>query len=118
MIVVLGLAILAGCGEGEGMLIGSALGSGSSESSDKDSLTVTNQGTVPVYGVAEDWYGSQKHDFTLDPGDTATFEFTGIVYRMKLHIWRSTDSLLLIDDFWETAALAQPRTHVTVTVNP
>jgi hypothetical protein len=101
--LALGLAVLAGCGEGT-----------NTGTYWTGKLTVSNQGTSTLYGVAEDWDGKQNHNFSLDPGISTSFKFD-TPYRVKLHAWRASDDLLLIDDFWEAGDLMQ---GVKVTLNP
>ncbi len=101
--LALGFAVLAGCG-GEGVETPSSRGS----------LTVSNQGTSALNGIAEDWYGPEAHLFSLDPGEEVRIEFSN-ASRVKLHAWRSSDGLLLIDDFWDSGELIE---GVRVTLYP
>jgi len=103
IMLALGLAALAGCtDDGKGTLWWTG------------TLTVSNQGTSALNGVAEDWDGTQTHSFSLDPGTSSSFEFV-TPYRVKLHAWKTSDGLLLIDDFWASGDL---KDGVSVTLNP
>jgi hypothetical protein len=107
IMLALGLAALAGCGgETAGSAYGSVLWTGT--------MTVSNQGTSALNGIAEDWNGPEAHFFSLNPGEVATLKFTNS-NRVKLHAWRTSDGLLLIDDFWDIGEL---RDGVKVTLNP
>jgi hypothetical protein len=103
MMLTFGLAALAGCGD-----------TGNQSLSWTGTLTVENQGSSALNGVAEDWDGAAKHSFSLNPGDSVSFEFD-TPYRVKLHAWRTSDGLLLIDDFWEAGDLMD---GVRVTLKP
>ena len=103
IILVLGLATLAGCTD-----------DGKETPWWTGTLTVSNRGTSALNGVAEDWNGLDKHSFSLNPGDATSIEFSDI-YRVKLHAWRTSDGLLLIDDFWEGGDIKH---GVNVTLNP
>ena len=111
--MALGLAFLAACGEGEAMMMGSGVGPGTS--SKKLHLTLTNAGTEVAHGDASDWYESIKYSFTLNPGASVTFDFPNATYRVRAHVWRSSDSLLILDDWWEGGDL-EP--GLTVTLSP
>jgi len=99
------LAALAGCGPGP---------VGYEPPPETSALIVRNQGTSALNGIAEDWDGPEAHLFSLDPGDAYTVTFTHS-WRFKLHAWRSSDGLLLIDDFWD---VVDHKDGVEVTLYP
>jgi hypothetical protein len=101
------LAMLAGCGgEGNGGLLFRTV-----------TVTVVNQGAEDAYGRAEGWEGEDRHDFSLSPGASTSFK-VDVSYRLKVHVWRSSDSLVLFDDFWEMDDLDKLDDKVTVVVTP
>jgi len=75
---------------------------------------VRNQGSSVLKGIAEDRDGPEAHLLSLDPGDEYAVTFTNS-RRFKLHAWRSSDGLLLIDDFW---GVVDRKDGVEVTLYP
>jgi hypothetical protein len=102
IMLALGLAAFAGCG-GE-----------SGRTSFWGSMTVSNQGSSALHGIAETWDTKQSRMFSLDPGASTRVEFY-TDDRVKLHAWRTSDGLLLIDDFWELGDFVH---GIQVTLNP
>lgn len=103
--IALGLTLISGCRDSETQLVVLP-----------GTVEVDNQGAEAVNGRAEDWDGTNVQEFTVQPGKS----FTAVVftdYRVKLHVWRSSDGALLYDDFWNVAELdtADPK---IVTVYP
>jgi hypothetical protein len=103
----LGLALLAGCGKG----------SAGNYGRQEVTVTIANTGTGSAYGKAEGWNGEDEHKFNLSPGASTSF-VTFVDYRLKVHIWRSMDNLVLIDDFWDTDDLRKMEDLLVVTVSP
>lgn len=97
ILVIAGLAILAGCDE--------------DYFEDVVTVSVVNQGSEEVFGRAEDW------DFSLSPGASTSFE-VWVEKRLTVHVWRTSDSLLLFADTWKPKELEQLGERVTVTLAP
>jgi hypothetical protein len=103
--IALGLTLIAGCRESETQLVAIP-----------GTLKVNNQGSEAVTGRAEDWDGNDAQDFIVQPGKSVTVVVI-TDYRVKLHVWRSSDNALLFDDFWNVGELTSITTKV-VTVYP
>jgi hypothetical protein len=80
-------------------------------------VDVVNNGTATAYGRAENWNGGDEETFSLAPGQTTTFKLY-IDYRLKVHIWRLSDNLVLVDDFWDLDDLDKLDDRVLLTVTP
>jgi hypothetical protein len=103
---VLGLALLAGCGN-----------SGNNAFARRVTVDVINNGTDVAYGRAENWNGGDGHDFYLAPGGTTTFHLY-VAYRLKVHIARGSDDLVLVDDFFDWGDLSEMDDRLSFTVTP
>jgi hypothetical protein len=103
--IAVGLTLISGCRDSETQLIPLP-----------GTVEVDNQGSEEVQGRAEDWDGYTVQNFTVAPGKAVTVRVT-TDYRVKLHVWRSSDGALLFDDFWNVADLDTVTTKV-VTVYP
>jgi hypothetical protein len=105
--VVLGIVILAGCGDSKGK-----------DAPFRDvTVSVTNTGTADAYGDAEDWNSDGKENFTVPAGATLTFQIT-ISDRLRVHLYRSTDQQPLFDDYWDKDDLWKMGDLVSITVTP
>jgi hypothetical protein len=105
--VILGLLVLAGCG--------GYSGPGSEPPTNKVTVQVSNTGTESASGEAKDWDGHASQTFTVAPGQTTTCQLE-VSYRLKVHIVRSSDNMILLDDFWDEVDL--PHDQLTLTVSP
>ena len=103
----LGLALLTGCDDRRG----------NSTFATRATVDVINSGTATAYGRAENWNGGDEETFSLLPGQTTTFKLN-IDYRLKVHIWRLSDNLVLIDDWWDLDDLDKLDDRVLLTVVP
>jgi len=99
---VLGLMLLAGCGESKPKYA---------------TVTITNAGVEKADGTVQDWDGFNVHHFSLDAGESISIQLeVEDNTRIKAHIERSSDRLVLLDDFWENKDL--PDHVLTLTVSP
>jgi hypothetical protein len=96
------LALLAGCGESKPKYA---------------MVTVNNTGTEKADGTVQDWDGFNVHHFSVAAGESITIQLgANDDTRIKAHIERSSDRLVLLDDFWENEDL--PGHVLTLTVSP
>ena len=104
---ILGIVLLAGCdgNPGTGAL------------SRQVTVDVINNWTGSAYGKAEDWNGGDEEKFSLGPGQTTTFKIH-TNYRLKIHIWRTSDNLVLVDDFFDLSDLDDVKDRLSFTVTP
>ena len=99
---VLGLLLLAGCGQSKPKVA---------------TVTVINAGAEKADGTVQDWDGFNVHHFSLDAGESIAIQLEVEDYtRIKAHIERTSDRLVLLDDFWESEDL--PDHALTLTVSP
>lgn len=99
---ILGLALMAGC---------------SQDRPKYATVTVNNTGTDAANGTIQDWDGFNVHHVSLDAGESITVQLeAGDNTRIKVHLERTSDKLVLIDDFWEYDKL--PNHELNLTVSP
>ena len=97
---ILGLALLAGCSE---------------DRQKYDTVTVSNTGKEAADGTVQDWDGYNVHHISLDAGESVTVQLEVSDYtRIKVHLERTSDKLVLIDDFWDYDQISNHELDLTV----
>jgi predicted small lipoprotein YifL len=99
------MGLLAGCGGG--------VGPAYTPPTKKVTVQVTNTGTESASGEAKDWDGHASQTFTVAPGDTMTCQIE-VSYRLKVHIVRPSDNLVLLDDFWDEVDISHDELSLAV----
>jgi hypothetical protein len=103
---VLGLAMLAGCGgEMTRQIVPTYV-----------HVRIVNNGTEGASGEAGPWENQDDVKFDLGPGESKKF-VVAVDYRLKVRIWRTSDNLVLVDDFWDYADLVG-KDELLITVSP
>jgi len=118
---VLILAFLAGCGQGEGMLLGSLAGGGELIPGPTAKVTVLNGGTQSVRVVTsskslESSTNDVNHDDLLAP--SASLHYTVLdVKTLTIEAWRTSDSVEILSESWNSGDLSLDE-NVNVTLTP
>lgn len=81
-------------------------------------VKVENTGASQATGWAEGWDGESRQDIQVDPGQTVKVTVLLSSYRLKVHLWRSSDGYPLIDDFWGIQNLLDRGDELDLTVSP
>ena len=103
---ILGLVLLAGCGgETTGQIMATYV-----------HVRIVNNGTEGASGEAGTWKSQDDVKFNVGAGETKEF-LVAVNYRLKMRIWRTSDNLVLVDDFWEDGDLAR-MDELLITVSP
>jgi hypothetical protein len=106
---ILGLTLLVACDGNPGT---------GTVTSRRVTVDVINNGTDSAYGKAEDWNGTDADQkFSLAPAETTTFKIN-TNYRLKIHIWRTSDNLVLVDEFFDLSDLDDAHDRLSFTVTP
>ena len=103
---VLGLATLAGCGgETSGQIMATYV-----------HVRIVNNGTEGASGEAGTWKNQDDVKFNVGAGESKKF-VVAVNYRLKMRIWRTSDNVVLLDDFWDVGDLAG-MDELLITVSP
>lgn len=91
---------------------------------DRVHVTVHNDGatSVEVHAEAEywsRWSWEDRLDWDLSAGETVDFHFHfDDLNRLKIRIYRSSDSSKIFDDFWDRHDLEHLDLRVSITIHP
>lgn len=121
LIAVALTAAWAGCGQGEGMAVGSMLGGeGGPMVGVTTKVKILNQGAVSVRVVTtsksvQDPSNDANDDITLGPAQSQGYTLQD-VKTLEIKAWRTSDSVEILSEAWDEGdLLLNPTVHVTLT---